>query len=103
MGRARGGLTVGQTIALVVALLVIDLVVIAWLVYGYGITGWADGYDAPEQAEAPHVAEQAAWFLAGAAAVTGGGLLLARRPGVGLFQLAVLGGAAALFATLAAR
>ncbi|MFC8143770.1 hypothetical protein ACFUKV_18820 [Streptomyces paradoxus] len=85
-------------------LLVIDFMVIAWMVYGYGIAGWADGYesDGVVPASASRAASQAAWLLGGGAVLTGGGLLALgwRIPGV--VQLVVLGGGAAHFSSLAA-
>lgn len=86
-----------------IALLVIDLLVLAWLLYGYGIYGWADGHDEGNPPEAPEFAARAMWFLAGGAAVTGGGLLALRWHISGTVQLLVLGGGAVLFASLAAR
>ncbi|MET9952520.1 hypothetical protein ABZ135_13380 [Streptomyces sp. NPDC006339] len=97
------GPTTGSRIAVAVALLLIDLLVVAWLLYGYGITGWADAHDPANPPEAPHLARRSAWLLSAGAIVTGGGLLLLRRWTAGTVQLAALGGAAALFAFLAAR
>lgn len=97
MRRADGPST-GQQVGVALALLVIDLVVIAWLLYGYGMTGWADGYDSADAPEAPEVARQAMWLLAGGAVVTGGGLLALRWHVPGVVQLVVLGAAAGLFA-----
>ncbi|GAB2821373.1 hypothetical protein GCM10027073_60470 [Streptomyces chlorus] len=91
----------GQQIGASVALLVIDLMVIAWMVYGYGIAGWADSYesDSASPSSASQVASQASWLLGGGAVLTGGGLLALgwRIPGV--VQLVVLGGGAALFSS----
>ncbi|GAB3175692.1 hypothetical protein GCM10027162_22920 [Streptomyces incanus] len=91
----------GQQIGVSVALLVIDLMVIAWMVYGYGIAGWADGYesDSASPSSASRVASQASWLLGGGAVLTGGGLLALgwRIPGV--VQLVVLGGGATLFSS----
>ncbi|MFI0742280.1 hypothetical protein ACH4PU_30040 [Streptomyces sp. NPDC021100] len=95
--------SIGQEVGLSLALLLLDLLVMAWLFYGYGITAWADGYATPGSREAPGVARQAVWVLAGGAVVTGGGLLALRRPVAGAFQLLVLGTAAAFFADLASR
>lgn len=85
-------------------LLVIDFVVIAWMVYGYGMAGWADGYesDGVVPTGATQAASTAAWLLGGGAVLTGGGLLALgwRIPGV--VQLVVLGGGAAYFSSLAA-
>ncbi|MEV6194301.1 DUF6234 family protein [Streptomyces sp. NPDC051920] len=82
-------------------LLVLDLLVIAWLVYGYGITGWADAYDDVNAPEAPEVARQGAWILAGAAVVTSGALLALRLRATAVLQLLVLGAGALLLHTLA--
>ncbi|MFI8888814.1 hypothetical protein [Streptomyces paradoxus] len=85
-------------------LLVIDFMVITWMVYGYGIGGWADGYesDGVVPTGASQAASQAAWILGGGAVFTGGGLLALgwRIPGV--VQLLVLGVGAASFSSLAA-
>ncbi|MFD8592941.1 hypothetical protein ACFV1B_25905 [Streptomyces sp. NPDC059637] len=101
MGAERtGGPSAGRQAGVAAVLLLIDLMVIAWLLYGYGITGWADNYD---DANAPEAALRATWILAGGAAVTGGGLLASRWRVPGAVQLLVLGGGAAMFALLAAR
>ncbi|MFF5970133.1 DUF6234 family protein [Streptomyces sp. NPDC012769] len=102
-GKPGNGPSTGQRIAVAVALLLIDLLVIAWLLYGYGVTAWADGYDPANPPEAPRMARRSAWLLAAAAAVTGGGLLLLRRWTAGTVQLTALGCASALFAFLATR
>ncbi|MFF4400500.1 hypothetical protein [Streptomyces sp. NPDC001480] len=93
----------GQQAGLGVALLLIDLLVIAWLLYGYGMTGWADSYDGVNAPGAPKVARQAMWLLLGGAVVTGGGLLALRWRISGTIQLMTLAGAAGLFAHLAIR
>jgi hypothetical protein len=85
------------------ALLVVDLVVIAWLLYGYGMTGWADSFDDVNAPDAPQAARQAMWLLAGGAVVTGGGLLALRWRISGILQLLVLGCGAGAFALLTAR
>ncbi|MFC4517595.1 hypothetical protein [Streptomyces ehimensis] len=95
--------SIGQEVGLSLALLLLDLMVVFWLFYGYGITAWADGYDTPNSPEAPGVARQAAWVLAGGAVVTGTGLIALRRPIAGTFQLLVLGTAVTFFADLASR
>ncbi|WP_371670582.1 hypothetical protein OG985_24965 [Streptomyces sp. NBC_00289] len=93
----------GQQVGVGAALLLIDLLVIAWLLYGYGMTGWADTYDEPNPPDAPRVARQAMWFLAAGAVVTGGGLLALGWRISGTVQLLLLGGGAGVFALLAAR
>ncbi|MFI8303645.1 hypothetical protein ACIF80_09360 [Streptomyces sp. NPDC085927] len=83
-------------------LLLVDLMVIAWLLYGYGMTGWADSYDAsPSPDAASRAARQAMWFLAGGAVVTGGGLLALGWRISGMMQFLLLGGAAGVFALFA--
>lgn len=104
MGTERGNRpSTGLQVAIGALLLVLDLLVIAWLVYGYGITGWADSYDEVNAPEAPGVARQGAWILAGAAVVTGGALLALRLRVTAAVQLAVLGAGALLLHTLAVR
>ncbi|MEU4098748.1 hypothetical protein [Streptomyces sp. NPDC026673] len=92
----------GRQIGLGLALLLMDLLVIAWLLYGYAMTGWADAYDDADAQDAPRAARQAMWFLTCGAVVTGGGLLALRWRICGVLQLLVLGGGAVAFA-LAAR
>lgn len=99
--KRTGGPSAGRQIGLGLALLLIDLLVIAWLLYGYAITGWADGYDAAGAPDAPRAARQAMWFLTGGAVVTGGGLLALRWRICGVLQLLVLGGGAVAFAVAA--
>ncbi|WP_405935343.1 hypothetical protein [Streptomyces sp. NBC_00726] len=84
--------------------LLVDVVLTGWLLFRYGMTGWADAYDDPVNAPAaPAEARRAAWILLGTA-VTSGGLLLFRRYWVpGVLQLLLAGGAAGMFAFLAAR
>ncbi|MFG3032649.1 hypothetical protein ACGFZJ_29535 [Streptomyces sp. NPDC048253] len=94
----------GLQVGVSVALFAIDLLPLAWLLYGFGIYCWADGFrggggNAPE---APKFALRAMWFLAGGAAITGGGLLTLGWPIPGTVQLFTLGGGAVLFACLAA-
>ncbi|MEV7114740.1 hypothetical protein [Streptomyces anulatus] len=87
-----------------VALLVIDLVVIAWLVIiPYGISSWADNYNGGNPPSAPKEALRGMWLLVGGAAITGGGLLALGWRGPGLVQLVVLGLGAGLLAYFAAR
>lgn len=93
----------GQQVGVSLALLLVDLMVIVWLLYGYGITGWADSYDEPNPPDAPQVARQAMWFLAGGAAVTGGALLALGWRISGTVQLLLLGGSAGVFALFAAQ
>ncbi|MEV6005039.1 hypothetical protein AB0M25_38960 [Streptomyces griseomycini] len=92
----------GLQVGVSVALLVVDLLVLVGLLYGFGIYGWADGFNGGNAPEAPGFAWRAMWFLAGGAAVTGGGLLALRWPVPGTVQLLTLGGGAVLFACLAA-
>ncbi|RSN35441.1 hypothetical protein DMH12_38260 [Streptomyces sp. WAC 04229] len=103
MGMGQAKPSTGQQIGVSVALLVIDFVVIAWTVYGYGMAGWADSYDSDSASpsSASGVASQASWLLGGGAVVTGGALLALgwRIPGV--VQLVVLGCGAALFSSAA--
>ncbi|MGW0855862.1 DUF6234 family protein [Streptomyces sp. NPDC002690] len=92
----------GRQAGLSAVLLVVDLIVIGWLVFRYGMTGWADSYDDGNPPEAPHEAMRATWILFGAAVVTGGGFHLLRWRTCGTVQLLVLGAGAALLASLAA-
>ncbi|MGW3361216.1 DUF6234 family protein [Streptomyces bungoensis] len=94
---------IGQQVGVSVALLVIDLMMIAWLLYGYGMTGWADSYDSSNPPSAPKAALRGMWILLGGAGVTGGGLFVLRWRISGIVQLVVLGIGAGLFACLAAR
>ncbi|MFC4498907.1 MULTISPECIES: DUF6234 family protein [Streptomyces] len=101
--RPGGEPSTGEQVGVSVALLVIDLAVIAWLWFRYGMTGWADSYDQGNPPSAPKEALRGMWLLAGGAVVTGGGLLVLgwRIPGV--VQLVVLGVGAGLLACFAAR
>ncbi|MFF0594060.1 hypothetical protein [Streptomyces antibioticus] len=86
------------------ALLVIDLMVIAYLFFiRYGMAGWADAYNGGNPPDAPREALRGMWLLAGGAVVTGCGLLALgwRIPGV--VQLIVLGVGAGLLACFAVR
>lgn len=91
----------GQQTGVCVALLVLDLMVIAWLGFGYGMTDWAGSYDGAHLSDAPRVARQGMWLLGCGAVVTGGGLLALRWRVPGIMQLLVLGAGAGLFAGLA--
>ncbi|MER5951356.1 DUF6234 family protein [Streptomyces sp. NPDC001904] len=94
----------GAQVGVGVALLIVDLMVIAYLVLlRYGMTGWADSFDSVNPPDAPREALRGMLLLLGGAVVTGGGLLALgwRIPGV--VQLIVLGAAAGLLACLAAR
>ncbi|MFF3578397.1 DUF6112 family protein [Streptomyces mirabilis] len=93
----------GQQIGVSVALLVLDLMVIAWLVYAYGVTGWADAFDQGNPPSAPKEARRGMWILVGGAVVTGCGLLALRWHIPGIVQLVVLGAGAGLLADFAAR
>ncbi|MFK0173979.1 hypothetical protein ACIQU5_34900 [Streptomyces sp. NPDC090306] len=87
-----------------VALLVIDLMVIAWLVIiQYGVSGWADNKNGDNPPSAPKEAPRGMWLLATGALVTGGGLLALGWRVPGLVQLVVLGAGAGLLAYFAAR
>ncbi len=86
------------------ALLVIDLMAVAYLVLlRYGMTGWADAYDSADPPDAPREALRGMWLLVGGAVATGGGLFVLgwRIPSV--VQMVVLGVGAGLLACLAAR
>ncbi|WP_234312563.1 hypothetical protein [Streptomyces sp. NRRL F-5065] len=93
----------GRQIGVSVALLVIDLMVVAGMLYGYGIAGWADSYDSDSgsPSSASETASGAAWLLGGGAVVTGGGLLALGWRIPGLVQVVVLGCGAMLFSHLA--
>ncbi|MCC5032610.1 DUF6234 family protein [Streptomyces sp. WAC 00631] len=92
----------GRQVGVSMALLVIDLMVIAWLLFRYGMAGWADGYDPGNPPDAPGEALRGVWILAGGAVVTGGGLLRLRWRIPGIVQLVVLGAGAGLLALLSA-
>ncbi|MFG2795138.1 hypothetical protein [Streptomyces pseudovenezuelae] len=93
--------SIGQQVGVSLALLILDLMVIAWLVFRYGMTGWADSYDQDNLPGAPKMAWQGMWFLVGGAVVSGGGLLALRWRTPGIMQLIVLGVGAGLLAALA--
>ncbi|MGA5894677.1 hypothetical protein [Streptomyces venetus] len=103
MRQAKGPST-GQEVGVSVVLLVIDFMVIAWMVYGYGLAGWADSYesDGVRPSRASEAASQASWILGGGAVLTGGGLLALGWRIAGVVQLVVLGGGALQFASAAA-
>ncbi|MFD6528600.1 DUF6234 family protein [Streptomyces sp. NPDC060184] len=103
MGQGQGRPSTGEQAAISVLLFVVDLIVIGWLVFRYGMTGWADSYDAGNPPDAPHEAVRATWLLFTAAVVTGGGFHLLRWRTCGTVQLLVLGAGATLLASLAAR
>ncbi|MET7506927.1 hypothetical protein [Streptomyces albidoflavus] len=92
-----------RQVAVAVLLFVVDLVVIASLVYIYGWAGWADNWDPANPPEAPGIAWWAVWILAGGAVATGVGLFVLRWRIPGAVQLSVLGLGAILFAHLAVR
>ncbi len=101
--RPGGEPSTGEQVGVSVALLIIDLMVIAWLVFRYGMTGWADSYDHGNPSSAPKEALRGMWLLVGGAVVTGGGLLALRWRIPGVVQLVVLGVGAVLLAYFAAR
>ncbi|MFF7736303.1 MULTISPECIES: hypothetical protein [unclassified Streptomyces] len=96
--------TTGSQIGVSLALLVIDLMVIAWSVYSVGIAGWADGYesDGVVPTSASRAASQALWLLCGGAVLTGGGLLVLGWRIPGTVQLIVLFGGAVLVSSMVA-
>ncbi|MET8569108.1 hypothetical protein [Streptomyces sp. NPDC004783] len=98
----RRGPSTGEQVGVSVALLVIDLMVIAWLVViRYGMAGWADSYNGGAPPAAPGEAMRGMWILAGGAVVTGGGLLALGWRLAGTVQLVVLGAGAGLLASAA--
>ena len=105
--RNRGGVervsnpSTGLQVGVSVALLVIDLLAVAGLLYGFVMYAWADDFRGGYAPEAPKFAWRVMWFLTGGAAVTGGGLLALRWPIPGTVQLLTLGCGAVLFACLA--
>lgn len=101
--RPGGEPSTGLQVGVGVALIVIDLMVMGYLLFRYGITGWADSKDQGHPPEAPKEALRGMWLLVGGAVVTGGGLLYLRWRNPGIAQLVVLGLGAGLFACLSAR
>lgn len=102
--RPGGEPSIGEQVGVSVALLVIDLMVIAWLVIiQYGVSSWADNYNGGNPPSAPKEALRGMWLLAAGALVTGGGLLALGWRVPGLVQLVVLGAGAGLLAYFAAR
>ncbi|MFD8257071.1 hypothetical protein [Streptomyces werraensis] len=85
-----------------VALLLVDLMLVAGSVYCVGTAGRADSYESAGVAAsgAPEVAAQAMWLLGGSAVLTGGGLLALGWRIPGIVQLVVLGVGAALVSAL---
>ncbi|MFH8767398.1 hypothetical protein [Streptomyces althioticus] len=94
----------GPQIGVGVALLLVDLVLIAGSVYCVGVAGWADGYGSGGSAAsgASQTAAQAMWLLGGGAVLTGGGLLALGWRIPGIIQLVVLGAGAALVSAMGA-
>ncbi|MFB8414135.1 hypothetical protein ACFC63_01285 [Streptomyces albidoflavus] len=92
-----------RQVAVAVLLFVVDLALIASLVWIYGWTGWADNWDPGNAPEAPGIAWRAVWILAGGAVVTGVGLFVLRWRIAGAVQVSVLGAGSILFAYLAVR
>ncbi|MHB9756530.1 DUF6234 family protein [Streptomyces sp. BYX5S] len=102
--RPGGEPSTGEQVGVSVALLVIDLMVIAYLLFlRYGMTGWADAYDSLNPPDAPREALRGMGFLLGGAVVTGGGLLVLGWRVPGVIQLVVLGVGAGLLAYVAVR
>lgn len=100
--RSEGEPTTGAQLGVSVALLFIDLMVIAWLVIiQYGMAGWADSYNGGAPPSAPKEALRGMWLLAGGAVITGGGLLALSWRLPGIVQLVVLGAGAVLLAFFA--
>ena len=94
--RQADGPSTGRQIGVGVALLVIDLMFVAWAVFAVGMEGWADSFESDGVPPgAPRVASQAAWLLGGSAVLTGRGL-------PGILQLVVLGFGAALVSAMGA-
>lgn len=94
----------GPQIGVGVALLLVDLVLIAVSVYCVGVAGWADGYESGGSAAsgASQTAAQAMWLLGAGAVLTGGGLLALGWRIPGIVQLVVLGAGAALVSAMGA-
>ncbi|MBT2876025.1 hypothetical protein HET67_32075 [Streptomyces sp. McG7] len=101
--RQADGPSTGRQIGVSVALLVIDLMFVAWAVFAVGMEGWADSFESDGVPPgAPRVASQAAWLLGGSAVLTGCGLLALRWRIPGILQLVVLGFGAALVSAMGA-
>ncbi|MEQ8145827.1 hypothetical protein [Streptomyces sp. OP7] len=94
----------GPQIGVGVALLLVDLMLIAGSVYCVGMAGWAVGYESGGSAVsgAAQTAAQAMWLLGGGAVLTGGGLLALGWRVPGIVQLVVLGVGAALVSAMGA-
>ncbi|WP_206317891.1 hypothetical protein [Streptomyces composti] len=91
------GVQVWASVMLVVA----DLMLIAWAVFGVGIAGWADSYEGDGASSgAAEAASDASWFLLGSGVLTGGGLLALGWRIPGIVQLVVLVGGAMLVSGL---
>ncbi|WP_221348771.1 hypothetical protein [Streptomyces beigongshangae] len=102
--RPGGAPSTGEQVGVGVVLLVVDLMVIAYLLFvRYGTASWADVYDSGNPPDAPGEALRGMWLLVGGAVVTGGGLLALgwRIPAV--VQLVVLVAGAGLLACFAVR
>ncbi|MEV5186339.1 hypothetical protein [Streptomyces werraensis] len=95
-------LSTGPQIGVSVALLLVDLMLIAGSVYCVGTAGWAGSYgsDSAAASGASEVAAQAMWLLGGSAVLTGGGLLALGWRIPGIVQLVVLGVGAALVSAM---
>ncbi|MGW2472643.1 hypothetical protein [Streptomyces sp. NPDC001665] len=84
--------------------LIVDVALIGYLLFRYGMTGWSESYDDPVHAPAaPAEARRAAWIVLGTAVVSGGFLLLRRYWVTAFLQILLTGAAAAMFASLAGR
>ncbi len=82
--------------------LIVDVALVGYLLFRYGMTGWSDGCDDPVNAPAaPAEARRAAWIVLGTAIVSGGFLLLRRYWVTAVLQLLLTGAAAGMFALLA--
>ncbi|MET8940274.1 DUF6234 family protein [Streptomyces rubiginosohelvolus] len=102
--RPGGEPSIGEQVGVSVALLVVDLMVIAWLVIiQYGVSCWADNYNGGNPPSASKEALRGMWLLAAGALVTGGGLLALGWRTPGLVQLVALGVGAGLLVYFAAR
>ncbi|WP_239079730.1 DUF6234 family protein [Streptomyces sp. SID7909] len=82
--------------------LIVNVALVGYLLFRYGMTGWSDSYDDPVNAPAaPAEARRAAWIVLGTAVVSGGFLLLRRYWVTAVLQLLFTGAAAGMFALLA--